>query len=64
MDHYTTDERRTHAKKIARTRQAAAEAMRTAKILAQSAHSEGIPETRIAAELGIDRATVRKWIGK
>ncbi|ULP45617.1 helix-turn-helix domain-containing protein [Mycobacterium lentiflavum] len=32
--------------------------------MAQSAHSEGVSETRIAEELGVDRMTVRKWLGK
>lgn len=61
---YTPNERRDQAKKITRTREAAAEAMRIGKIMAKSAHDEGIPETRIAAELGVDRATIRRWIGK
>lgn len=30
----------------------------------KSAHDEGIPETGVAADLGVDRMTVRKWLGK
>lgn len=64
LDHYTDTERQAHAKKLARARAAAAEALRVAQIMAQSAHSEGVPETQIASELGVDRMTVRKWVGK
>jgi hypothetical protein len=64
MDHYTEQERQAHGKKLLRARAAAAEALRIAQMLAQSAHSEGIPETRIAEDLGVDRMTVRKWLGK
>ena len=64
MNHYTASERKAHGKKLARARAAAAEALRVAEVLALSAYSEGVPETQIAAELGVDRMTVRKWIGK
>lgn len=53
-----------HGRKLARARAAAAKASRIAQIMAQSAHSEGVSETRIAEELGVDRMTVRKWLGK
>lgn len=64
MDHYTAEERKRLGRKLSRAREAAREAARIAKIVAQSAHAEGVPETQIAAELGIDRMTVRKWVGK
>ena len=64
MDHYTEAERKAQARKLARARAAAEEATRIAQIMARSAHSEGIPQARIAAQLGVDRQTVRKWIGK
>lgn len=64
LDHYTDKERRAHGKKLARARAAAAEASRIAQIMAQAAHSEGVSETRIAEELGVDRMTVRRWLGK
>ncbi|MGV7251948.1 helix-turn-helix domain-containing protein [Mycobacterium kansasii] len=64
MDTYTTAERRAQGRKLAQARAAAGEALRVAQIMAQSAHSEGVPETRIAAELGVTRMTVRKWLGK
>ena len=31
-------------------------------IMARDAHDEGIPETKIAKDLGVDRMTVRKWL--
>ena len=64
MDHYTGAERRSQGRKLARARTATAEALRVAQIMARSAHDEGVPETQIAAELGVDRMTVRKWAGK
>jgi predicted regulator of amino acid metabolism with ACT domain len=64
LSHYTEAERKAHAKKLAKARTAATEALRVAQIMAQSAHSEGVPETQIAEELGVDRMTVRKWVGK
>ena len=64
MTHYTSPERQAFGKKLAKARSAAAEALRVAQIMARSAHSEGVPETQIAKELGVDRMTVRKWIGK
>ncbi|MDH6199164.1 DNA-binding GntR family transcriptional regulator [Mycobacterium frederiksbergense] len=62
--HYTADERRAHGRKLTKTRAAAAEALRVAEVIGRSAIAEGVPETQIAAELGIDRMTVRKWAGK
>ena len=64
MDHYTDAERQAWGKKLAKARAAADEALRVAQIMARSAHSEGVPETQIATELGVDRMTVRKWVGK
>ena len=63
-DHYTADERRALARK--RDKQAAAltETMRVMAIMAKSAYDEGIPETVIADQLGVNRLTVRKWLGK
>jgi DNA-binding GntR family transcriptional regulator len=64
MDSYSAAERRAHGKKLAKARAAVSEALRVAEVLARSAHAEDIPETQIAAELGVDRMTVRKWLGK
>ena len=64
MDHYTDAERQMHGKKLARARAAVTEALRVAEVMARSARDEGVPETRIAEDLGVDRMTVRKWVGK
>lgn len=64
MAYYTAAERRAHGKKLARVRAQADEALRVAKVIARSANAEGVPETQIAADLGVDRMTIRKWLGK
>ncbi|WP_020109740.1 helix-turn-helix domain-containing protein [Nocardia sp. 348MFTsu5.1] len=64
MDHYTQAERQAYGEKLAKARATVKESLRIAQIMAQSAHSEGVPETQIATELGVDRMTVRKWVGK
>jgi DNA-binding GntR family transcriptional regulator len=64
LDHYADDERQAQGRKLAKARAAAAEALRVAQVMARSAHGEGVAETQIAADLGVDRMTVRKWLGK
>lgn len=64
MDHYTEAERQAHGRKLAKARAAADEAIRVGQLLAQSAHAEGVSEYQIASDLGVDRMTVRKWLGK
>ncbi len=65
LSHYTEAERVAQGKKLAKARAAADEALRVAQIMAQSAHHvDGVPETQIASQLGVDRMTVRKWLGK
>jgi hypothetical protein len=64
MDHYTSRERVAHGKRLARARAVEAECRRVAALMAQSAAAEGVPETVISEELGVDRMTVRKWVGK
>ena len=61
---YSTAERQAHGRKLARARAAADEALRVAQMLAQSAADEGVSESLIAAQLGVDRATIRRWLGK
>jgi hypothetical protein len=61
---YTAAERQAHGRKLARARAQAAEALRIAEVIGRSAIADGVPETQIATELGIDRMTVRKWAGK
>ncbi len=63
-DHYSTEERRAHGRKLAKTRAAAEEALRVAGVMARSAHDEGLTETALAAEFGVNRMTIRRWLGK
>lgn len=39
-------------------------AMQAAEEAGVEAHQAGTPETEIARELGVDRMTVRRWLGK
>ena len=39
-------------------------AMQDAKRAATEAHEAGTPETVIARDLGVNRMTVRRWLGK
>jgi len=39
-------------------------ATKKAQTAVHNAAQAGIPETRIAALLGVDRLTVRRWLGK
>lgn len=39
-------------------------AMSTAENSAIEAHASGTPETEIARALGVNRMTVRRWLGK
>jgi len=61
---YTEAERRSYAKRHDRQSAALDETRRVMAIMARDAHDEGIPETKIAKDLGVDRMTVRKWLGK
>lgn len=61
---FSAGQRLAQGKKLAKARAAVTEALRVAETMAQSAHANGVPETQIAAELGVDRMTVRKWLGK
>jgi transposase len=38
--------------------------MDKARTAALDAHADGIPETEIAKVLGVNRMTVRRWLGK
>ena len=39
-------------------------AMTSARTAAIAEHAAGIPETEIAKALGVNRMTVRRWLGK
>lgn len=55
-------------KKAARNLRAAREKLAAATAAAEQAaiaeHENGMPETEIARELGVNRMTVRRWLGK
>lgn len=52
------------ARRVALARDELAVAMTYATNAAISAHREGMPETEIAKALGVNRLTVRRWLGK
>lgn len=39
-------------------------AMKAAQVVALAEYSAGMPETEIAKALGVNRMTVRRWLGK
>jgi DNA invertase Pin-like site-specific DNA recombinase len=49
---------------LRRARNELAAALQNAELTAIAAHKDGMPETRIAAGLGVNRMTVRRWLGK
>ncbi|MBT0771785.1 hypothetical protein KIH74_22785 [Kineosporia sp. J2-2] len=51
-------------KQLAAARSKVDQIILLAQAAALRAHEEGKPETLIASELGVDRMTVRKWLGK
>ena len=53
-----------HARTLARARARWDAARTEAAALAAAAAAEGMPETQIARCLGVDRLTVRSWLGK
>jgi hypothetical protein len=52
------------ARKLRSARKAQQDALEAAKSAALQAISEGQTEVAVAAALGVDRMTVRKWAGK
>lgn len=51
-------------RKLLRARDTVASAMSEATDAAVKAAASGVPEVEIARTLGVDRMTVRKWLGK
>jgi transcriptional regulator with XRE-family HTH domain len=49
---------------LARVRRHLGFTMEDAKTAALKAVDEGVPQAEIARRLGVDRMTVRKWLGK
>jgi hypothetical protein len=52
------------AARLSRARNLLAAAMEQAELTAIHAAADGTPETQIAQGLGVNRMTVRKWLGK
>lgn len=50
--------------RLAKARANLQTAMNDARETAITAATDGVPETRISAQLGVDRMTVRRWLGK
>jgi transposase len=53
-----------HGRKLAKTRTTERKDLEAAEALTVEATAAGVPERRIAKLLGVDRMTVRKWVGK
>lgn len=49
---------------LARARNLLAAAMQNAERAAIAAATDGVPESVIARRIGVNRLTVRKWLGK
>jgi len=52
------------ARQIRSARARLEKVMKSAEEAAIDAHNDGVPETEIARELGVNRLTVRRWLGK
>lgn len=52
------------ARTLRAARQRLDAAMQAAEQVAITAHAEGARETELARTLGVNRMTVRKWLGK
>jgi predicted transcriptional regulator len=58
------DELKKAASKIGKARSDLQVAMNAAKDAAIAAHADGVTEVEIAVNLGVNRMTIRKWLGK
>lgn len=52
------------ARQLRAARQRLDIAMKAAEQAAITAHRDGAPETEIARTLGVNRMTIRRWLGK
>jgi DNA invertase Pin-like site-specific DNA recombinase len=52
------------ARALAKSRARLTETMAEAEAAAISAHADGVSEVEIARTLGVNRMTVRRWLGK
>jgi DNA invertase Pin-like site-specific DNA recombinase len=59
-----TDVLKRAGRKLRSARKAADDAYEAARIAALAAIAGGVPEAVVARELGVNRMTVRKWLGK
>jgi DNA invertase Pin-like site-specific DNA recombinase len=50
--------------RLQKARASLAAAVEAARIEAIDLHALGVPETEIARTLGVNRMTVRRWLGK
>jgi hypothetical protein len=51
-------------RKLRLARKAADDAYEAARLVALEKIADGVPEAVVARELGVNRMTVRKWLGK
>lgn len=58
------NELKSMARKIARARDNLMTVMNEAATTAIKASEDGVPESEIARDLGVNRLTVRRWLGK
>ncbi len=52
------------ARDLTKARDTLAKAMEFAAEVAVEAHAEGMTEVQLAQHLGVNRMTIRKWLGK
>lgn len=52
------------ARDLTKARDTLAKAMEFAAEVAIEAHAEGMTEVQLAQHLGVNRMTIRKWLGK
>lgn len=64
MDSYTASERAARGRKFAKARAAAAEESRMCALMARSGYADGVTEKQLADQFGVNRLTIRNWLGK
>ena len=60
----TTTELERAGRRLRSARNAEKKAMEDARVAALAAIEDGVSEASVAKVLGVDRMTVRKWVGK
>lgn len=51
-------------RKLQSARKAADDALEAARLVALAGLADGVTESEAARKLGVDRMTIRKWLGK